>query len=257
MRGSGTSGHVQTNKFNLRGPPPPKRDRDQTRGPGERQPNAAILEHNRKREIEVKVELMRDELEDQGLSEEDIELKLAEYRAKLMARAEFNQGGSGKDAPITTAKETHEIALRKAEQMKKLKNALLISDDVKEGDAFNRELQEERKQQRAVQREARRHELEEREGRRASEERRRRRRHEKEVEVRRHGRSSPGPSRRRDASNGAGDADEERNKRRRRRSSSPSFSSSSSSDSSSESESSEEKSRGRKGERRRRDKRRT
>ena len=66
MRGSGTSGHVQANKFNLRGPPPQRHD-----GPGDAKPppkrkaNQDILEHNRKREIELQVEVMRAQLEDE------------------------------------------------------------------------------------------------------------------------------------------------------------------------------------------------
>lgn len=66
-RGSGTSGHVQTNKFNLRGRPPPRQDFNEDREmPVNKQPNTAILEHNKKREIELKVAQMVAELEDAG-----------------------------------------------------------------------------------------------------------------------------------------------------------------------------------------------
>lgn len=66
MRGSGTSGYVQGNRFNLRGPPPSAyRDRDDEAGPTVKKPNADILEHNRKREIELEVETMRAQLEDE------------------------------------------------------------------------------------------------------------------------------------------------------------------------------------------------
>lgn len=119
MRGSGTSGYVQTNKFNLRGGPHTdwSRDRDDDRGPVQKKPNAGachaadahkfvfklrravarfllqallfwsaacgyrrsqptescpkpalatdILEHNRKREVELAVEVMRAQLEDE------------------------------------------------------------------------------------------------------------------------------------------------------------------------------------------------
>lgn len=66
MRGSGTSGYVQGNKFNLRGAPPGAfRDRDDDKGPTVKQPNAEILEHNRKRAIELEVEVMRAQLEDE------------------------------------------------------------------------------------------------------------------------------------------------------------------------------------------------
>lgn len=66
VRGSGTSGYVQTNRFNLRGPPQTQlRDRDDDRGPAHKKPNEEILEHNRKRQIELEVETMRAQLEDE------------------------------------------------------------------------------------------------------------------------------------------------------------------------------------------------
>ncbi len=69
-RGTGSSGYVQTNKFNLRGPPQRKTEdlkaaHDRT---GNRKPDQGILDHNRKREIEVKVVQMADALEEQGLA---------------------------------------------------------------------------------------------------------------------------------------------------------------------------------------------
>lgn len=70
VRGSGTSGYVQTNKFHLRasrqGPRDSLRDRDDAPGGGARKPNADILDHNRKRAVEVKLLLLRDSLEEQG-----------------------------------------------------------------------------------------------------------------------------------------------------------------------------------------------
>lgn len=67
MRGSGTSGYVQTNKFNLRPGAYQRRDEGREgRGPEQRQPNKDILEHNRKREVELQVEVLRAQLEDDG-----------------------------------------------------------------------------------------------------------------------------------------------------------------------------------------------
>ena len=73
VRGSGTSGHVQSNKFAVR-------NRASNGGSGggggnrngnasnssRPKPNAAILEHNRLREIEVKLAELEDELEEKG-----------------------------------------------------------------------------------------------------------------------------------------------------------------------------------------------
>lgn len=66
VRGSGTSGYVQGNKFNLRAPPQGRDERKEEREAGgvKRKPNQDILEHNRKREIEVKVMERRVQLED-------------------------------------------------------------------------------------------------------------------------------------------------------------------------------------------------
>ena len=66
-RGSGTSGYVQRNLAQVRprdynGAPYPK-DRDMRHK--QRQPDKGILEHDRKREIEVKVFDLRDKLEEE------------------------------------------------------------------------------------------------------------------------------------------------------------------------------------------------
>ena len=65
-RGSGTSGYVQRNLAQVRprdyAAPYPK-DRDMRHK--QRQPDKAILEHDRKREIEVKVFELRDQLEEE------------------------------------------------------------------------------------------------------------------------------------------------------------------------------------------------
>jgi serine/arginine repetitive matrix protein 2 len=68
-RGSGTSGYVQTNKFNIRGPPQ-QRISDQRKvdesSNAQRKPDQGILDHNRRREIELKCVQMADALEEQG-----------------------------------------------------------------------------------------------------------------------------------------------------------------------------------------------
>lgn len=69
VRGSGTSGYVQGNKFNLRGGRPVQNrlfDNTQDTGPTQRQPDESILLHNHKREIELKLLAEADKLGDQG-----------------------------------------------------------------------------------------------------------------------------------------------------------------------------------------------
>ena len=68
-RGSGTSGYVQGNKFNLRRAPPVRHDAPQLGaddGPTSRQPNKEILDHNKKREIELKIAHEESKLEEEG-----------------------------------------------------------------------------------------------------------------------------------------------------------------------------------------------
>lgn len=70
-RGSGTSGYVQRNLAHMkprdrdRAAPYPRGDLDHLRH-RQRQPDKGILEHDRKREVEVKVFELRDQLEDEG-----------------------------------------------------------------------------------------------------------------------------------------------------------------------------------------------
>ncbi len=50
--------------------------------------------------------------------------------------------------------ETHEVARRKVEQMDKLRAAFGLSAEAKEGEAFDQELQEQKRQERIAEREA-------------------------------------------------------------------------------------------------------
>jgi hypothetical protein len=67
-RGSGTSGYVQRNLAHMKPrdrAAPYHRDLDHLKH-RQRQPDKGILEHDRKREIEVKVFELRDQLEEEG-----------------------------------------------------------------------------------------------------------------------------------------------------------------------------------------------
>jgi serine/arginine repetitive matrix protein 2 len=69
-RGSGTSGYVQSNKFNLKFTPAPRPGTgappDLKAGPKQIQPDRSILEHKAKREIELAVAEEQAKLEDEG-----------------------------------------------------------------------------------------------------------------------------------------------------------------------------------------------
>ena len=69
-RGSGTSGYVQRNLAHMKprdraAPYLPRNDADSMKH-RPRQPDQGLLEHDRKREVEVKVFELRDKLEEEG-----------------------------------------------------------------------------------------------------------------------------------------------------------------------------------------------
>ncbi|GAB4837641.1 hypothetical protein Ancab_002491 [Ancistrocladus abbreviatus] len=143
-RGSGTNGYVQSNKFfvkpkiakvvmdNNKGFAP-----DQGTGGVTKKPNKDILEHDRKRQIELKLVILEDKLTDQGYTDTEIAEKLEEARRTLEAAdaaAATDDGGFG--AVVVSEKkvsdtQTHQIAARKEKQMETLRAALGItaSDD--------------------------------------------------------------------------------------------------------------------------------
>jgi serine/arginine repetitive matrix protein 2 len=68
-RGSGTNGYVQRNVSAVKHRKPAtdyKRDTPSSDRPLHRQPNAELLEHERKRAIELKCAEMQDRMEEQG-----------------------------------------------------------------------------------------------------------------------------------------------------------------------------------------------
>ncbi|KAG5982727.1 RNA-splicing factor [Claviceps digitariae] len=142
-RGSGTSGYVQRNLAHLKprdqGAPYPK-DLDSLRHK-QRQPDKGILEHDRKRQIEVKVFELRDQLEEEEIDDDEIDKRCDDLREKLTAQAESGKKGSG---PRRTFKEhqVHEMADAKIKESERLRRALKISSDYEEGSHWRR--QEER-----------------------------------------------------------------------------------------------------------------
>ncbi|KAI6105489.1 cwf21 domain-containing protein [Pisolithus sp. B1] len=84
-RGSGTNGYVQRNLSALRVHQTPA-DRAAAwdiAPPKHREPDGAILEHERKRKVEVKCLELQLQLEDDGLDEAEIVVKVQELREKL------------------------------------------------------------------------------------------------------------------------------------------------------------------------------
>ncbi|KAK0932918.1 RNA-splicing factor [Friedmanniomyces endolithicus] len=147
-RGSGTSGYVQRNLSHLKprdNPQPYPRDFD-TFKHRQRQPDKDILEHDRKREIEVKVFELRDKLEDEGVEEDEIDDQCDALRKKLESQQAANGGPKAKNLK---SHQVHELAKAKIVESEKLRKALGIREDYEEGGHWKQ--QEERRVEREKQ----------------------------------------------------------------------------------------------------------
>ncbi|KAH9832786.1 Pre-mRNA-splicing factor CWC21 [Teratosphaeria destructans] len=147
-RGSGTSGYVQRNLSHLKPrdttqPYPKDLDLHKLKHK-HRQPDKDILEHDRKRDIEVKVFELRDRLEDEGVDEDDIDARCDTLRKELEDQ-QAKSGGKGSNKNLK-AHQVHELAQAKIEESEKLRKALGISRDYEEGSHWKR--QEERRVER-------------------------------------------------------------------------------------------------------------
>ncbi|RFU32213.1 hypothetical protein B7463_g4126, partial [Scytalidium lignicola] len=139
-RGSGTSGYVQRNLAHLkpRDKVAPYGDLDSFKH-RQRNPDKEILEHDRKREVEVKVFELRDKLEDEGVDEEEIEQKCDALREKLLKDMEKGRSIGKKELKMH---QVHELAEAKIKQDDRFRSALGISKNYEEGSHWKK--QEER-----------------------------------------------------------------------------------------------------------------
>ncbi|EHL03802.1 hypothetical protein GLAREA_01048 [Glarea lozoyensis ATCC 20868] len=133
-RGSGTSGYVQRNLAHIRHRDqgkPYSTDIDSMRH-RPRQPDKEILEHDRKRQVELEVFELRDRLEDEGVDEEEIDTQTEALRKKLLQALERGKGG-GTSAKGLKMHQVHELAEAKIKQDNKFRSALGISKNYEEG----------------------------------------------------------------------------------------------------------------------------
>lgn len=108
-RGSGTNGYIQSNRFFVR-PKTNKVVTDSSKGFGSDQgtagvtwkANKEILEHDRKRQIELKLVVLEDKLVDQGYTDAEIAEKLDEARKSL--EAQDNDDGEGGNRALLSEK---------------------------------------------------------------------------------------------------------------------------------------------------------
>lgn len=101
----------------------------------QREPDKEILEHDRKREIEVKVFELRDKLEDEEVAEDEIEERCSALREELSKTG----GLPGSSNSRFKTHQVHELAEAKIKQQERLRKALGIQKDYQEGDHWKKQ----------------------------------------------------------------------------------------------------------------------
>lgn len=140
-RGSGTSGYVQRNLSHLKARDAAAPYNLDDRKYRQRQPDPEILEHERKRKIELEVFELRDKLEEDGkLDEDEIDDQCEALRKKLEAHSEAESAKA--DARGMKGHQVHDMAKVKIEESERMRRALGIREDYEEGGHWKR--QEER-----------------------------------------------------------------------------------------------------------------
>ncbi|TFL05589.1 hypothetical protein BDV98DRAFT_493276, partial [Pterulicium gracile] len=151
-RGSGTNGYVTRNLSTLRSHQS-QEDRESAWSvapPKHREPDQGILEHERKRKVEVKCLELQLELEDQEVEEAQIEEQVSALRQKLLASLPTTVSARG-----LKEFDTHGRAAAKQTELSKMARALGTRTDYQEGEAFDKEKQEEQRIKRMQDREER------------------------------------------------------------------------------------------------------
>ncbi|CAA6671221.1 unnamed protein product [Spirodela intermedia] len=141
-RGSGTNGYIQTNKFFVRprpggtavasGIPRPGREGPEDGiGGGIKKANKDIIDHDRKRRIQLRLLVLEETLVDQGYTASEIAERLAEaketYEAEASAAA--TGGRDSTDGKRFSDTQTHQVALRKEKQSELFRTALKLTRD--------------------------------------------------------------------------------------------------------------------------------
>jgi serine/arginine repetitive matrix protein 2 len=140
-RGSGTNGFIQRNLSHVKAKPAFRNDTANYLQAPEHQlsrpPNKEILDHERKRLVEIKCLELEDELTEQGLAEDEIEERVDQLRQELLNDLErFTE-----KAKLMKEWQTHQLSEAKERDNKRFGAALGISETHTVGEAFNKELQ--------------------------------------------------------------------------------------------------------------------
>lgn len=137
-RGSGTSGYVQRNLSHLKvrdNIQPYPKDKEPIKH-RQRQPDQDILEHNRKREIEVKVFELRDKLEEEEVDEDEVDAQCDALRKKLEQEASNKDRSKGRHLK---SHQVHDLAEAKIAEDERIRKALGIRSDYEEGAYWRRQ----------------------------------------------------------------------------------------------------------------------
>ena len=159
VRGSGTNGYVQRTMAHVsrdraarqKGATENAQSRMDALPKAPPKANAEIIEHNRRREVEVKVFALRETMEEKGIDEAEIDRSCDELRQRLLSQLPSSLPSSSSGG---RAGETHAAAVQKEQENAALKAALGIPSEYVGGSAFDRELQEKKKAERIAKREA-------------------------------------------------------------------------------------------------------
>ncbi|CAB4406301.1 unnamed protein product [Rhizophagus irregularis] len=153
-RGSGTNGYVVRNLSFIR----PRKDiqiesldeaKANSSALANRKPNQEILDHEKKRQVELKCISLQQKLEEAGRSEKEIEEEIDAFRQSMLKSIDIV-----KDNKNIQEYQTHHLSQAKLSENEKMMRALGInSKDYVEGAAFDRDLQDQKKRERIAQRE--------------------------------------------------------------------------------------------------------
>jgi len=134
-RGSGTNGFVIRNLSSVRKTKEKIREYKEKEDAAVRPFDIELIEHERRRQAEVRCLELQELLEEQNIPEEEINEKVNAFRAKLLAEKKSGpRDSSGR--PIL--RDSHELAMAQEAKNEKAKNAFGISDDFVPGSSYDR-----------------------------------------------------------------------------------------------------------------------
>ncbi|KAF8360695.1 hypothetical protein PRIPAC_87618, partial [Pristionchus pacificus] len=137
-RGTGTNGYIQGNLSHLllsrrRVEYNAEEDIARAEAALARKPNEELLDHQRKRQIEIKVTEFEMLMENKGFEQEDIDKKVADYRRLLLSQLESGELNVDDDICL---KDSHARQKYAAQKRAQWKEALKIDKDFKPGSSM-------------------------------------------------------------------------------------------------------------------------